>query len=255
MRIRQLLILPLIVLSGCLGLLSPDVEVPKLTGTFRVLFIGNSHTYENNVPAMVQAIARQWGNYELQTAKVAFPNFALEDHAYEGTALKALQGSDWEYVVLQQGTSAAPSSQEHLRGWSMWWAPHIAAANAEPVMYQIWPHVSRRFDAPAALSSYAGAAIAIDALLAPAGDGLTAALDSNADIRVYSGDGLHASRRGAYVAALTIVARLLPIDVELLPPEIPGSNDPELVVRELQRAAARALARNPARPATPVIRQ
>jgi hypothetical protein len=203
---------------------------------------------------MVQALARLAGNTELRTAKIAFPAFALEDHAYEGTALAALRGSDWEYVVMQQGTSAAPASQNHLRAWASWWYPHILQANAEPVMYQIWPDVTRRIDAAAALESYTGAAVAIEAILAPAGDGFTAALDSNATIGVYSSDGLHASRRGAYLAALTILGRLIEVNVESLPPVIPGSSEPETVVRELQRAAAIALARNPARPLPPEIR-
>jgi hypothetical protein len=54
------------------------------------------------------------------------------------------------------------------------------------------------------------------------------------------------------VAALTILARLIEVDVESLPPQIPGSSIDSTTVRALQRAAAVALARNAARPtATP----
>lgn len=249
MRLRPLL-LPLLALgfSSCLPLLEPRVTVPKLTGTFRVLFIGNSHSYVEDLSGLVQAVARQAGNTELQTARVAFPDFALEDHATEGTALRALEGSDWEYVVMQQGPSALPESQAHLKFWSAWWKPHITAAKATPVLYQIWPSTARRFDAAGTLQSYRDAAAMVDGILAPAGDAFTAALTADPTIGVYSDDGMHASRRGAYVAALVIVGRLLDVDVEALPDQIPGSSEPAAVVQSLQAAAAAALARNVARP-------
>lgn len=250
---HHFLLLPLLAFgfSGCLPVLAPEPDVPKLTGTFRVLFVGNSHSYVQDLSGLVQALARQAGNTELKTARVAFPDYALEDHASEGTAMKALHGSDWEYVVMQQGPSALPESQTHLRFWTSWWHTHITAAKATPVLYQVWPSAARRFDAAGTLTSYSNAAAAVGGILAPAGDAFTAALTANASIGVYAGDGFHASSRGAYVAALVIVGRLLEIDVETLPDQIPGSSEPESVVRALQAAAALALERNPARPTLP----
>lgn len=247
---RHTLLLPLLAaaLSGCLPVFAPQTDAPRLTGTFRVLFVGNSHSYEQDLSGLVQQVARQAGNTELLTARVAFANFALEDHASEGTALRALQGSKWEYVVMQQGPSALLESQAHLRYWTQWWSPHISSAEATPVLYQVWPSAARRSDAAANLQSYTNAAAAVGGILAPAGDAFTAALAADPSIGVYSGDGMHASRRGAYLAALVIVGRLLEIDPETLPPTIPGSSEPESVVRALQRAASLALARNPARP-------
>jgi hypothetical protein len=236
--------------SGCIGLVDPAPKVPQLSGTLRVLFVGNSHSYEQDLSGMVQAVARQAGNTNLLTARVAFANYALEDHAYEGTAVKALERSNWEYVVMQQGPSSLESSQQHLGYWSQWWQPRITAAQATPVLFQIWPSAGRRGDAANALLSYANAAALVGGILAPAGDAFTAALEADGSIGVYSPDGLHASRRGAYLAALVIVGRILELDVETLPPEIPGASESPDVVRALQRAAAAALARNPARPGT-----
>lgn len=249
MRPQQLL-LPIVAVgfSGCLSFLEPRSDVPTLSGSLRVLFVGNSHSYEQDLSGLVRLVARQAGNTELSTARVAFPNFALEDHASDGSARKALEASDWEYVVMQQGPSSLPSSQAHLLQWSQWWLPHIAAAGATPVLYQVWPSAGRRGDAANALLSYTNAAAAIGGILAPAGDAFTAALEADSQVSVYATDGLHASRRGAYLAALVIVGRILEVDVESLPPTIPGASEPEEVVRSLQRAAALALARNPARP-------
>lgn len=237
-----------IALSSCIPSLGPNNKIPNVPGTKRVLFIGNSHTYEHDVSGMVEKIARLAGDMELQTGRLAEPNWALEDHVTFGIAIKALEEREWEFVVMQQGTSAAAASQDHLEFWSNFLEPYIRAAGAEPVMYQIWPHASQRELAPAALQSYTRAATAIEGLLAPAGDGFTAALEENPAVEVYAADGLHASKRGAYIAALTILARIIDVDVESLPPVIPGSSIDSTSVRALQRAAAVALARNPARP-------
>ncbi len=251
MRSLLLLVLAATSLAACQGIFSPEPGVPRVVGNRRVLFIGNSHTYTNDLPGMVQALAREAGDTALRTAEVSAANFALEDHMFFGNATAALRESRWEWVVLQQGTSALPESQVHLEFWTREFRPLIDAAGATPVLYQIWPMSSRRFDADAALTSYWNAAAAVSGVLAPAGDGFTAALAADPSIGVYSSDGLHASRRGTYVAALTIVARILEIDPEALPPRIPGSREDTTVVRALQRAANVALGRSPARPTAP----
>ena len=186
--------------SACAGIFSSERGIPHLVGNRRVLCVGNSHTYVNDLPGMVQAL---------------------------------------------------PESQVNLKFFTEQFDPLVRAAGATPVLYQIWPMWSRRFDADAALTSYCNAAAAVNGILAPASDGFTAALAEDPRIAVYSGDGLHASRRGTYVAALTIIARLLEIEPESLPPRIPGGSEDSLTVRILQRAARTALARSPARPTGP----
>ncbi len=238
----------LLLVAACLPTLGPSQAVPRLVGDRRVLFVGNSLTYTNDLPGMVQTLARAAGDTALRTASIAEPDFSLEDHYVVGVVQKALDRSDWEWVVLQQGTSALPASQQYLRSFTEQFAPLIRAAGAEPVLYQVWPTTARRFDADAAVTSYFNAAVAVGGVFAPAGDAFTDALGLDAGIGVYSADGLHPSRRGTYVAALVILGRLIGVAPESLPPTIPGApTDPE-VVRQLQRAAAMALARHPARP-------
>ncbi|MBX3132028.1 MAG: hypothetical protein KF689_01415 [Gemmatimonadaceae bacterium] len=236
------------VLGGCLGILTADQRVPRLPGTHNILFVGNSHTYTNNLPAMVRTLARSLGDTALRVASIAEPNYALDDHYYRGVVHQALEGSSWRWVVLQQGTSALPESQLHLQAWTRVFAPMARAAGAEPVLYQIWPMLSRRFDAEAALLSYATAAHVVEGILAPAGDAFTAALDAEPPLNPYATDGMHASREGTYLAALVLLERMLGIAPESLAPEIPGGSSDSLRVRRLQAAARVALDRTPARP-------
>lgn len=235
-------------LLGCDSLLGPKRSVPKLTGQHNVLFVGNSHTYEWDVPRMYRLLAHAMGDTAVRVAEIAEPNFALEDHYALGIVQSALEQSDWRYVVMQQGTSALPESQVHLEYWSGAFAPLIDAAGATPVMYQIWPMWSRRFDADAALTSYWNAAVAVDGILAPVGDAFTVGLEQSPVVNLYSGDGLHASQYGAYVAAVILLERTYGHPPESLPPTIPQANTDSSTVRLLQSIAAEALTRSPARP-------
>lgn len=227
------------------------------SGGTRVLFIGNSLTFTNNLPGMFEALARQAGINDVKVASVAYPDFALEDHWAEGTALKSLDNNKWEYVVMQQGSSALPASQINLRTWAAQFAPRIRASGAVPVMFMVWPTTSRLFDFTAVQTSYRDAAAAIDGIFAPAGDAWVAFGNASGSVYpMYSSDGLHPSVRGTYVSALVLLERIRGVKPEQLPAEIPGTPMAENEVRALQQASRTALDRNPARftPAMPTDR-
>ncbi len=219
---------------------------PRVTGSTRVLFIGNSLTYVHDVPALVESIARQANDTGLVTAYVAFPDFALEDHWNEGTAGRALSGQQWEFVVMQQGPSSLPANREHLAHWSRAFAPGIRAAGATPVLYQVWPQIGRRGDAPAVLVSYANAAREVGGRLAPAGAAWDSVLVMDDPFPVYSNDGLHASPYGAWLAAVVLYCTLRDIDPVSLPAALPaGFPGPVLSadrVRALLQRASQAMA-------------
>jgi len=54
-------------------------------------FIGNSLTYVNDVPALVQAIGKANGE-KVETRMVAYPDYSLEDHWNGGDARRARAG-------------------------------------------------------------------------------------------------------------------------------------------------------------------
>lgn len=232
--------------SGCASSGTLGVEAP--TGGVRLLFVGNSLTYVNNLPGMVGELARLAGIDSVFTASVAFPDVSLDDHWAEGSAVRALQRSRWEFVVLQQGPSTLPENRALLEAAARRFDVPVRAAGAVPVLYQVWPTVNRSGDFVPALASYQNAAQAVKGVLAPAGDAWRAAIAESDTIRVYSPDGLHASVRGTYLAALVIYARIFDRDPRLLPPRIPGVAEDTTTVRFLQRMANVALQRSPAKP-------
>src|SRR5262245_25457547 len=90
-------------------LLSLSIQPPA---PVRILFIGSSLTYANDLPAMVCALARA-ARHEAQCEIIAKPDYSLEDHWNERTARQAI-ARGWDFVVLQQGPSALPESRELL---------------------------------------------------------------------------------------------------------------------------------------------
>ncbi len=214
----------------------------------RVLFIGNSLTYFNDLPVLMSRLAEQAGDSTLETAMVARPDYSLSDHWNEGAALAELRTKPWDYVVMQQGPSSLPENAELLREWTERFDPVVRKAGAQPVLYMVWPSLSRASDLERVRDSYRAAAAEVNGIFAPAGDafGLARAADPRAP--VYGPDGFHPSLEGSYLAAVVLLARVRGIEPGSLPPVIPGSPLGEPEVRALQRAAAAALARNPARP-------
>src|SRR5437868_11339665 len=81
------------------------------------LFIGNSYTYVNDLPGLVQALADSAG-VKLAVEMVAGPDLALIDHWNEGTSRREIAKGGWKTVILQQGPSAAQVNRDSLRLWS-----------------------------------------------------------------------------------------------------------------------------------------
>ena len=222
--------------AGCLGQGAPTTPgFPD--GKTRVLFIGNSLTYVNDLPRMVEAVARLGGDTSMATAAVAFPDFALEDHWNEGSARKALAQSRWEFVVMQQGPSSLPENQASLATWAGRFDPIIRGAGAEPVLYMVWPSAGRSGDFPGVLAGYRNAAAAVRGRFAPAGDAWLAAWALDPATALYGGDGFHPSASGTYLAALVIVGRITGLDPRTLPASIPF-NGGTLSLPEAARPAA-----------------
>lgn len=168
-----------------------------------MLFIGNSLTASNGLPAMVEAVAGASGARIVSTP-VVFPNVSLEDHWARGDALRAIDRGGWSFVVLQQGPSARPESRASLRGAVRRFDQRVRKTGARTALYMVWPASTRRGDFDAVSESYAIAARDVDAVLLPAGDLWRAAWRRDASLALYGPDGFHPSPLGSYLAAIAI---------------------------------------------------
>lgn len=210
---RMVRLLVLAGVLGCLGSSSPtEPLIPTREGR-PILFVGNSLTYFNDLPLIVESLADSVPGLtpaqRLAPAMAAFPDFALEDHWAEGTAIRALDERKWNVVVLQQGSSALEASRVNLREWTKKFDTKIRAAGARTAMYAVWPLETRQFDFDRVNESYTLAATDVNGMLFPVGEAWRAAWRRDPNLQLYAADGLHPSVRGSYVAGLVIASMLL----------------------------------------------
>lgn len=197
-------ILSLVTLTACS--LGTAPEAPE--GSLKVLFIGNSLTYENDLPRTVAQLAQSAGLQPCYCYQIAYPNFALEDHYDFREAVNALEKEPWDFVVMQQGPSALASSRVDLIQWAGVFGGLIDDNGARAVMFGVWPESDRAFDFPNVTESYRLAAESIGGLLAPAGEAWQFAWAADSTLPLYAADAFHPSPMGTYLAALTIFERL-----------------------------------------------
>jgi hypothetical protein len=138
---------------------------------------------------------------------VARPNFSLEDHLNQGDAVKVIKEGKWDFVVLQQGSSALPESRANLIEFTKRFAFEIKRVNAKPALFMVWTLQNRMFDFDRVRESYALAAKEVDGLFLPAGESWRNAWKRKRELEFYS-DGLHPTPLGSYLAAAVIYQRL-----------------------------------------------
>jgi hypothetical protein len=177
---------------------------PGGTDAVRVLFVGNSLTYTNDLPGMLERLAAAGGVVEIDTRDVSQPNYALEDHWNTPESRAALDRGDWDVVILQQGPSSLPESRVNLVAWAETWAAAIRARGAVPALYMVWPDRSRLTFFDDVRDSYQAAAEAADGAFYPAGEAWRSAWARDSTLALYGPDNFHPSALGTYLAALTI---------------------------------------------------
>jgi len=206
---RRVALLLLLTAAGCLGARSSPTG-PRLVGEGRrILFVGNSLTYVNDLPGMLQALADSAGGDQLAVETVAGPDFALVDHWKEGTAVHEIAEGGWELVVLQQGPSSVAVNRDSLRLFTGRFATEIAKVNARPALYSVWPTLARQQDFPRAIESYTLAAADVNAVLLPVASAWLAAWERKPTLELYGPDGFHPTLTGTYLAALVMYAKIL----------------------------------------------
>lgn len=229
--------------AGCHSPSEPGLDEAEV----RILFIGNSLTYSNDLPGLVETIA-EVGGVDVSTATRARANYSLEEHWREGIAdrIRSLRP---DVVIMQQGPSSLAQNKLHLRAWADSIARVAHEVDATPALMMVWPSVDRLFAFDDVLDSYRTAAQATSSAFVPAGEAWREVWAEDPGAALYGPDGFHPTRLGSVVAALTVVHALLDIDPAALParmePTTPGLPtivlDPAEATR-IQQAVVRAVA-------------
>lgn len=202
------------------------ISAAFLTGTIsaqvtkKVCFLGNSYTFYNNMPGLVDSLANHDGNDLIKDQNTP-GGYRLNQHATNATSLAKIAGDTWDYVVLQDQSQfpSFPSWQvaQEVYPFAELLCDSIRSANecAIPLFFNTW---GRRDGDPQWDSintftkmnnrlNFAYTTMADDnsGRLSPVGiafrhihDDLNSPIAFNA---LYTNDGSHPSLIGSYLAA------------------------------------------------------
>ena len=175
----------------------------------RLLFVGNSLTYTNNIPALVTELGKH-DSVLIQYNMIAYPDYGLDDHLADGKLQAAIQKGNYTYVIIQQGPSALPASQAAL----MLSVKKIKeycdrTSDTKLALYMVWPSKARFYDFDNVIYSYANAAVKNQAIVCPAGLAWKKLWAADPAIPLYGPDGFHPDLTGSLLAAMTIYGKLI----------------------------------------------
>ena len=212
----------------------------------RVLFIGNSYIFVNDMPQIFADLV-QAGGYEAIVETAAKGGWTLADHASSDETQKLISDGTWDYVVLQE--QSIISSIEHRRNAEM--APaakalveQITDVGALPLFFMTW---GRRdglpefgFDSFSAMQNqlqqgYTEIAGSLDARVVPVGLAWQQGLGEDPAMPLWDNDGSHPSVEGSYLTACVFYAVIVQGSPESLNYD---AGIPVVRARLLQRIAA-----------------
>lgn len=222
----------------------------------RVLLIGNSYTYCNDLPGVLMALSEQTDrplHVESYTVGGMSLRGFLNTPAHD-RARRMLESGDFDWVILQDQSQTPAYRPDDTLSAVRQWAEIAAAADTRVILFLTWAHAYRdkgklqpRTDMQQRTgSTYCRAAIQHSAGVAPVGEAWAAWYRKHPDTPLHVQDGSHPNPCGTYLAACVIHGTIS----GKAPKNLPGTlklgsrtliSIPAATAAELQKAAAYTL--------------
>lgn len=185
----------------------------------RVLFIGNSFTFQNDLPSMLRELAKA-NDFRLATQMIAPPGALLESQAADPEVHRRL-ASRWTSVVLQEQSQQAsflPAQSEKTIAALLSLRRRAAEAGNTTVLFETWGYrdgdqsniPNDTFEAMASRleRGYATFSEKSGIALVPVGHAWARAHREHPDVVLWAGDGKHPTVAGTYLAACVFFVTL-----------------------------------------------
>jgi hypothetical protein len=166
----------------------------------KILFIGNSHTYVNNVPKLVADMFASEG-MKADPVMMTEGGKCLDYHCgREDVNFNILYGN-YDAVVLQ-GRATKFNPDEFILGGKTLFESSLSKVKSRIILYLVWAARDSRDFQPAMTATYRCLAGFMNAEIAPAGEAWHEFLrKGNDDLMLYQDDGNHAKPLGSYLAS------------------------------------------------------
>jgi hypothetical protein len=202
-------------------LLFPALFYPQgVQKKIRVLFLGNSYTYVNNLPQLVYNIALANGDTLVYDGNL-IGGYTLNNHFNDALSLSKISNSPWDFVVLQAQSQEPSFSPAQVAAQTLPYALKLDSAIkqnnpcATTVFYETWgrkygdasncvayPPVCTYIGMQNRLrQSYKDFAFNCQGIMAPVGEAFRGSIAATPALELYDPDQSHPSLNGSYLAA------------------------------------------------------
>ena len=171
---------------------------------YKILFIGNSLTYTNDLPSIIKRKAKYSG-YNIETEMVAFPNYAISDHWKKGEVQKLIESKKYNVVIIQQGPSSQSEGNKILIKYGKKYSDLCKENNAILAYFMVWPSLEYYDSFDGVIKNYTLAAEKNGAILCPVGSVWKNYFETSKRFDYYGVDNFHPSKKGSEVAAVVII--------------------------------------------------
>lgn len=201
---------------------TPTPPIPTATPTpavIRVLFIGNSLTFYNDLPGMFARLA-QSGGHVAQVDESSAGGGTLSGHTKSAITLGKIKQRKWDLVVLQEQSdypAVAAQRQELVFPAARLLSGRVRETGATPILFMTW---GRREGFPeAGLKTYAEMQAQVEAgymeiaddlkaMVAPVGMAWQNVIAQKPQLELWQSDGIHPTREGTYLSACVFYAAI-----------------------------------------------
>ena len=166
----------------------------------RVLFIGNSLTFWNEMPMLTRRIATSLGAQpKLVTELSGMGGATLRQHWERGRALRRIREERWDFVVLQAQSTEMFDRPDETRKYAELFDAEIDKAGAKTVIFETWRTLDGRGTQSELNRRYASLAKQLHAIVAPVGEAWDELRRNGMEL--LDGSGVHPNLRGSYLSA------------------------------------------------------
>lgn len=177
----------------------------------RILFVGNSHTYTNDLPVIFSEIVGAMGHpadvQEITEGAYTLTQFADETDEVGSVVDQKLTEETWDFVILQENTNDAFSSaEETMLPAAAALDEKIRAAGGQTGLLMTWTPkdgagiMDRDYVQSVLAQNTIAVSEQLNSLLIPGGIGFMRCLEQYPQIELWNEDGMHPSLEGSYLA-------------------------------------------------------
>ena len=202
--------------------IEPEViSTSNAPDTLKVLFIGNSFTFQHMLPAVFKTIVEAGLHKSTRIWQVTFPGYRLATQWDRKAALNAIErGAPWDLVILQAQSEEALGDCKMLFDYAARFDAKIRSAKARTVLFQTWSDRNAFREEAQIYRAYELLGKQLSVPVVPVGECWFNALKKDPALELYDVDDHHPSAAGTYLTACIFYCYLFQKNPHGLPSKV-----------------------------------